>query len=66
MFPMEDGGKPKSLPASRALLVPAAYSDANASILAAIIAEVFVLDLVVRTLHDPRAIQYPQITEQDL
>ncbi|GFV52855.1 PEROXIDASE_4 domain-containing protein [Trichonephila clavipes] len=32
MLHIEDGGKPKRLPASRALLVPAADSDANVSI----------------------------------
>ncbi|GFT25504.1 hypothetical protein NPIL_69101 [Nephila pilipes] len=39
MLSIEDDGKPKRLPASLALLVPAKDSDANASISAATFAE---------------------------
>ena len=57
MFRTEDGYKPKHLPALRALLVPAADSDANASISAAKTAERVCLRLIrpdlTRSSSDP-------------
>ncbi|GFS73941.1 hypothetical protein NPIL_167331 [Nephila pilipes] len=64
MLRIEDGGKHKRRPAFRALLVPTVDSDSNVFISAETL--VFALDLVFRTLHDPREIQYPQIAEQAL
>ena len=65
MFRTEDGVKPKRLPVSRALLVPAADSDANVSISAATIAErVLDLDPYLGPLQDPWVIQILQIAEQ--
>ena len=53
MFRSEDGGKPKRLLASRALLVPAADSEANASISVQQSPNMLDVDLVARTLRDP-------------